>query len=432
MNNEDNFELVPKNEQEDVVEFLKDSFGIEFSFNELMPKELEQLGYQKIPLLELRNLDALFKFAPQLIVNEINGKAIEQAFKEATINSYKCFLDPSMHLATFKGNSDVFLGAGLDNTTNKVSGQARWIKNDSALSISNAPNIALSAFNALSAVTGQYFMAQVNAKLSMIKNEIDELKQYLDAIKKSELDAALQDLNDIIRHLQYIKNNSERTHATIVQIEGAKKVARRNISLYSDQIKKVVMRASKTDKENMISKNIDDLWQYMIQYRSAVYVYNYAQILKIYLNDITDVNELCLFHDEISMTSNIYKEQYDKMVLWTKWYLKATNSLNKASIVGILTSAGMGIISSYLTHNILSGGQTALKINELFDDNRKKKKEFHIARNNEYQTQLNNMELIDSSISTMEKYIELTGRKAEIVSIEGEYFVINVLLIEYP
>ena len=78
---------------------------------------------------------------------------------------------------------------------------------------------------------------------------------------------------------------------------------------------------------------------------------------------------------------------------------------------------------SYLTHNILSGGQTALKINELFDDNRKKKKEFHIARNNEYQTQLNNMELIDSSISTMEKYIELTGRKAEIVSIEGEYFV---------
>ena len=36
---------------------------------------------------------------------------------------------------------------------------------------------------------------------------------------------------------------------------------------------------------------------------------------------------------------------------------------------------------------------------------------------------MNDMELINSSIATMDKYIELAGRKAEIVSVEGECFI---------
>lgn len=347
MENEDKFELIQKSEHSNIQEHLKDSFGIEFLVNELLPVELETLGYRKMSLEELRYVEPLFKIAPQLIVDKINGEALEQAFKAATENSYKCILDPSMHLATIKGSSDVFLGSGLDNITNKVSGQARWLENDAVLSISNVPNIALNAFNALSVVTGQYFMAQVNAKLSVIKNGIDDIKQYIDAVKQSELEAALQELNEIISHLQFIKKDTERTRGTIVQIEDVRKVARRNINLYSNQIQKVIKRASKTDSENVITKNTDDLRQYMIQYRYAVYVYNLAQILKIYLNDITDVEELSMFRNEISLTVNSYKDQYDKMVKWVNRYLEETNSLNKMNIKQMLITAGSGGVCWY-------------------------------------------------------------------------------------
>ncbi|NLV29208.1 MAG: hypothetical protein GXY57_03530 [Erysipelotrichaceae bacterium] len=423
MENEDKFELIQKSEHSNIQEHLKDSFGIEFLVNELLPVELETLGYRKMSLEELRYVEPLFKIAPQLIVDKINGEALEQAFMAATENSYKCILDPSMHLATIKGSSDVFLGSGLDNITNKVSGQARWLENDAVLSISNVPNIALNAFNALSVVTGQYFMAQVNAKLSVIKNGIDDIKQYIDAVKQSELEAALQELNEIIRHLQFIKKDTERTRGTIVQIEDVRKVARRNINLYSNQIQKVIKRASKTDSENVITKNTDDLRQYMIQYRYAVYVYNLAQILKIYLNDITDVEELSMFLNEISLTVNSYKDQYDKMVKWVNRYLEETNSLNKMNIKQMLITAGSGVFVGILSRSFIAGGQTASQVNSLLEDNRKKKKEAYIARNDEYQSQMNDMELINSSISVMDKYIELTGRKTEIVSTEGEYFI---------
>jgi phage terminase small subunit len=273
------------------------------------------------------------------------------------------------------------------------------------------------------AVTGQYFMAQVNAKLSVIKNEIDDIKQYLDAIKQSELEAALQELNEIIRHLQFIKKDPERTYGTIVQIEDIRKVTRRNIVLYSNQIQVVIKRASKTDSENLITKNTDDLRQYMIQYRYAVYVYNLAQILKIYLNDITNVEELSMFRNEISMTVNSYKEQYDKMVIWVNWYLEETNSLNKMNIKQMFLTAGSAVFVGLLSRSFIAGEQTASQVNSLFEDSRKKKKEAYIARNDEYQTQMNDMDLINSSISSMDKYIELTGRKVELVSAEGEYFI---------
>ena len=423
MENDGKFELIQKSEHSNIQEDLKDSFGIEFLVNELLPVELETLGYRKMSLEELRYVEPLFKIAPQLIVDKINGEALEQAFKAATENSYKCILDPSMHLATIKGSSDVFLGSGLDNITNKVNGQARWLENDVVLSISNVPNIALNAFNALSVVTGQYFMAQVNAKLSVIKNGIDDIKQYIDAVKQSELEAALQELNEIIRHLQFIKKDTERTRGTIVQIEDVRKVARRNINLYSNQIQKVIKRASKTDSENVITKNTDDLRQYMIQYRYAVYVYNLAQILKIYLNDITDVEELSMFRNEISLTVNSYKDQYDKMVKWVNRYLEETNSLNKMNIKQMFITAGSGVFVGILSRSFIAGRQTASQVNSLLEDNRKKKKEAYIARNDEYQSQMNDMELINSSISVMDNYIELTGRKAEIVSTEGEYFI---------
>ncbi len=423
MDNEKKLEIVPKGEQIDIQKQMKDSFGIEFFVNGLLPVELEKLGYRRMSLEELRYVEPLFKIAPQLIVDKINEEALERAFKAATENSYRCLLDPSMHLATIKGSSDFYLGTGLDNITNKVSGQARWLENDAVLSISNAPNIALNVFNSLSAVTGQYFMAQVNAKLSVIKNEIDDIKQYLDAIKQSELEAALQELNEIIRHLQFIKKDPERTYGTIVQIEDIRKVTRRNIVLYSNQIQVVIKRASKTDSENLITKNTDDLRQYMIQYRYAVYVYNLAQILKIYLNDITNVEELSMFRNEISMTVNSYKEQYDKMVIWVNWYLEETNSLNKMNIKQMFLTAGSAVFVGLLSRSFIAGEQTASQVNSLFEDSRKKKKEAYIARNDEYQTQMNDMDLINSSISSMDKYIELTGRKVELVSAEGEYFI---------
>ena len=176
-----NIELSQNTDLRELQKQMKSSYGIEFFANKLLPDQLENQGYRKMSLEEFQYIEPLFKFAPQLVVDTINENAIEQAFKAATKGTYRCVLDSSAHLATVKGTTNVYLGTGLDNVTNKITKQARWLENDAVLSVHNAPQIALHAFNALSAVTGQYFMSQVNSKLSGIKNGIDEIRQFIDS-----------------------------------------------------------------------------------------------------------------------------------------------------------------------------------------------------------------------------------------------------------
>jgi hypothetical protein len=426
MDNEKNTELSQNVNNGELQEHMKDTFGIEFFVNELFPADIENQGYRKMSSDEVKYVEPLLQLAPQLFVDKIKKGAVEKAFKAVTENSYKCLLDPSMHLATIKGTTDVFIGSGLDNATNKVKGQARWLKNDTVLSISNAPQVALNAFNALSTVTGQYFMAQVNANLLDFKDGIDDIKQYIDAVKQSELETALQELYVIIEHIRFIRIDSERVRATLTQIDDNRIVAKRGINLYKKQIEKIMREASNSDKETVIKNNIEELRKNMVQYSFAVYVYNLAQILKIYLNNIIDVEELNLYRNEISDLVDQYKGIFDKATIWAKHYIDETNSLNKVSKKQKYLTLGsefIGDVFGSKSGNYKLGGQTASLVNDLFNNNRKKKKEAYIHSNKVFQIQMNDMELIDSTISAMDRYIDMTGKKAEIVSIEGEYFI---------
>lgn len=429
MDNEKNTDISQNVNNGEFQEHMKDTFGIEFFVNELLPADLENQGYRKMSLDEVKYVEPILQLAPQLFVDKIYKGAVEKAFKAATENSYKCLLDPSMHLATIKGTTDVFIGTGLDNATNKVKGQARWLKNDAFLSISNTAQVVSNAFNALSTVTGQYFMAQVNVNLLDIKGGIDDIKQYIDTVNQSELETALQELYEIIEHIRFIMNDSERVRTTLIQINGIRTVAKKNINLYKKQIEKIIERESesfKSDKETVITNNIKELRKNKVQYHYAVYLCNLAQVLIINLNNIIDVEELSLYRNEISDIVNQYKDVFDKTTKWVKHYIDETNSLNKVSKKQISLKYVFGFAGDVLGRKIGNyqlGGQTKELVNDLFDNNRKKKKEAYKLSNNEFQSQMNGLELIDSSISVMDRYIDMTGKKAEIVSIEGECYI---------
>lgn len=427
MNKENNTENSQTESQNGIQKYMKDTCGIEVFGNELTAEELESQGYKKLSSEELSVISPLFQLAPQVIVSKMNKVATEQAFKTAIENSYKCILDPSMHLATFKGTSDVFLGAGLDNASNQVRCQARWLKNDEVLSISNVPQVALSAFNALSTVTGQYFMAQINSNLTEIKEGIDGIKQYFDAVRRSKLKTAFEGLNEIIEHIRFIKNYSERTRSNITKLYGIQKVVKENINFNKDQIESITHKVSNADDEKKVADNIEEVQKCLVQYRYAVYILNFSKVVEIYLNDITNVEELVMFQNEIGGTTNQYKTSFEKATDWSKHYLDDNTSLNKASKAQIILSLGSGIAAGILGYkssgNVKLASQTASLVNDLFDDSRKKKKKVYVKNNDSYIHQMNDRGFVDSSVTAMDKYIKMANQKAEFVSIDGECYI---------
>ena len=413
--------LATKNSNE--IQQVKDIFGIEIVCSEILPTELIEIGYKKMEISEACYFEPLLQMAAQIVVDKVKNTAVKKAFEEITKNSYKCILDPSKHLATIKGRTDIYIGSALDNATNQLSGQARWLKNDVILSVPNMPQVALNAFNALSIVTGQYFMSQINSSLSEIKDSMVDILQYFDDLKQSELQTALQDLNEIIEHLGYIKKDSERVRNTVAQVDEIRNVSKNKINLRKNQIERIICKKAVADKEIAIANNIESIQKYIVQYRYAVYIYNLAQILKIYLNNITDTQELFLYRDGLNDIVNQYKKTFSKAMDWVKTYLDENKTLNEVGKTQILLSLSSGIVVGILGSNFNLSSKTALFMKNLFDDNRKKKKEKYVLSHKKYQDQMNDMILVDSSISAMNKYIAMTEQKVEIVSLDGDYYI---------
>ena len=410
----------------DEFEELKSNLGLEVVLNEMLSTELIENGYRKMSVNEVAYIEPLFEIAPQLVVDRINKVAVQRAFKEANANSYKCILDPTKHLATIKGTTDVYIGGALDNKTNQVAGQARWLKNDVQLSVSNLPNVALNAFNALSVITGQYFMSQVNANLSEINSGIKGIQKYLEDKEESELETAFQELSDILAHLQFIRKSSDRVNSTIVQLDSIRNVSKNSINLHKKQIDNVIKTATSTDKETIITENLNKIRKSLIQYRFAVYIYNLAHILKIYLTNVTDVEELSLYRDELESIIDKYKVMYENAITWSENYLDDTNALNKSSKMQIILSLGTGVALTLMGGKYSSyklGGQAASLVNDLFDEKRSKKKNQMVISHEEYKSHMSDMQMVEASITAMDNYINATRNTAEVVMCEGEYYI---------
>lgn len=413
-------ELIKKENNE-----IVSAFGLDVVLNELHPTELIENGYRKMEMSEVVHIEPLIKMAPQLITDKINKSAVEHAFKEATANSYKCILDPTKHLATIKGTTDVYIGAALDNNTNQLAGQARWLKNDAQLSVSNSPNIISNSFNALSFVTGQYFISQVNSNLKELHSGINEIKTYLEAIEESQLETAVQELNGIFGHLQFIRTNTNRINHEIVQLDNIRNISKNSINLHKRQIDNIMKSATFSDKEAVIVENITNIRKSLIQYQLAVNVYNVAHILKIYLSGITDVDELCIYRDELEDLAVAYRSIYQEAIMWTENYLDNTNVLNKASVMQKIMSLGTGVAFTFIggKNNIYNSYKAGLLVNDYFNKKRGQKKIKILDSHNNYKCHMSDIRMVESSIAVMDEYINATRSPVEIVMCENEYYI---------
>ncbi|MGL5563331.1 MAG: hypothetical protein ACRDCN_12005, partial [Tannerellaceae bacterium] len=216
---------------------------IVFEKNELTPVDLMRLGYKRIIKEDNFRFDPLFNVVKENVIDNIKDKAIEKSFKEAVEGSYKCIVKSNEHLANVRGHSDVYLGNTLDNASNKVTGVARWVKNESALAIPSTAQVISNAFNGVSIITGQYFMAEINGKLQLIQEDIVGLQSLIESIKQSELETAFHELNEINKHLEYSKKSELRIQADLVAVANIQVIAQNCINLYREQIEFILNSA---------------------------------------------------------------------------------------------------------------------------------------------------------------------------------------------
>ena len=112
-------------------------------------------------------------------------------------------------------------------------GQDSKIVGIPALQKMTAPVAAVGAFTAMAAVSGQYFLSQINDEMKMMRQSVDEILNFLNDDKQSELLAEVSFVKYAFQNYSSIMQCDTQRIATIIGLQAAKKVATKNVEFYT-------------------------------------------------------------------------------------------------------------------------------------------------------------------------------------------------------
>lgn len=403
---------------------LRDQFGITIIEDGLSLMDARSRGYRRMSETEIGRIDALVQYIPQIAAQNATAQATSQVFRTAVEGSYRCILKPGQHLAQSRLTPGAVRGIGLSNATNQVAGSAEWIPNDAVLSISNAPQIALGVFNAVSMITGQYFMSQINGKLATLEEDISRIEGFLEATQRSKLKAAYQELTDIIARLDFIKNHPEQIRSTIDQLHVIQRTAQESINLCLEMIQTESQLASAQDKEDIIEKRIGNIAKYLNQQMVSVQIYSVATLLEIQLNDVDATEELVAYKKQIEKRVAEYRESLEAARSVIEKYLDESHVLNDRSLLQNIATAGTAVASTFLggIMGLIGGIKLSNKVDEWFSDDQKRRKASHIDLANAYLASVSDEGVLEAPLETIGRMIQVSEEGVEIVLIDGTWY----------
>ena len=365
----------------------------------------------------------LFQYFPQILTDKINKSVTKIAFEKATKDTYKVILEKGTHLAESHQIKGAFIGAELSDKTNDLVGQAKWLKNDAKLSVPVGPDIALAIFNTVSMVTGQYFMSEINDKLTDVTEGLKRIEDFLENDKRSKIKGNLKHLEYIYQNYTYIKDNSLELSSTKNLLKTMENETLQIIISYYDQIQLLMNSISINDAIKKVEKNIISISNSILQYRTAIYVYCLINIVDIYLSNYFDIN-IANIYNKISEHVEQYKDVIISYKTKMEDYIEESKALNNRNGTQIAVDTASAIIPAVTLPVI--GQFIALKltpfVDEKFNDKRQQNKEEKVDLYKDFIIDIENTTMLDESLENIQTYMKINNSKIEFLNYNDEYY----------
>lgn len=221
-----------------------------------------------------------------------NDRAFFSAAKEGTENMLKV-----------KGTNEHY---GIQMAGNKFDKQTKFLSEDELMKSYGKDALVNAGFNVASMVVGQYYMNEINHKLDMLQDNIQEISDFLDSEYQGKLAQIISKMQEIIENKVEILKNSysrDKRFDEILRMESecGKLLAQANTSI-SQSI------AKEENEYREYEKRTKEINKWFIR----------QQILQQLLLEIGNLRYVLAYGNE---TSKLSHTQYNN-------YLKQTNSVN--------------------------------------------------------------------------------------------------------
>ena len=162
--------------------------------------------------------------------------------------------------------------------------------------------LVLEAFTVMSIVTSQYFLTEINQKLSKISLTIDKILAFLHGDKKAELLSE----NNFVKYAHDNFEHSEQRAATIHSIQEARKTAIQDVEFYLGDLHSAVHEKI-TDEESVVDK----AFQIRQCLDLSIQLYMTANLLEVYYSQNYDP----VYLEYVKTDVGSYIDKYEKQLI---------------------------------------------------------------------------------------------------------------------
>ena len=328
------------NENEQGMELIRSMTAVEIKL-ETAREELSSRNYSKVPLSRITALGVRFEPLTAALQQVLSGG-------EAVSGIYRVTIPAGTHLAQFKGSTD-FLGAALG--AGRIEAQARL----NPLMFSPAAVGTL-----LMAAT----LANIDKKLDAIQETQQEMLDFLKAKERSALMGDLEFLADVFNNYKYNWNSEKYKAANYIKDMDIRQSAMHSLELYRSQIQKHMEKRSIMPSDRDVKKQLEQLLDEMQNYRLALYLYGFACLVEVLLQENFEAQYLASIARSINDKALEYRELYTNVYTRVEERAKSTlqskalGSLSAVSRAAGKTVEKMPVISkSQLDENLISAGE---------------------------------------------------------------------------
>ncbi len=341
-----------------------EEYGIEIQAIETDPQHLISTGYTKLPKETYTRMSAIFQYVPGLAADKATFAAADANTKMLE-GAYKVVIKDGMHLANSKATEGAFRGALLSNAKNQVAGQAELFKIN-PVELSKAPQYALGVFSALSMVTGQYFMTEINNRLRSLESQVSDVQSFLEDDKRSRLFACEYVLNNIFNNLHAYKNNESARQAALVEVKTIKRESIGNMQFFSGRLVNTENRLSVKDKKDAIEETVLKIGDMLPQYWCSLSTYSKSCLSEVLLSDMDDPEYLENTEDDLLKFREQYHNDFIRCEDILKSILREAKALNWNGNIplALIDVAAVFIPNSPVGIIVRAAGKTAVNVAE--------------------------------------------------------------------
>jgi len=174
--------------------------------------------------------------------------------------------------------------------TGKITGTA-WLES------ATPQAICLGAFTAMSVISGQYFLSQINSSLTQISSGLDKILEFLYGDKRAELLSEVSFIRFAYKNYKSVMEHSEQRIATLISLQNAKKVAMKDIEFYLSDLVSTIVDKKSNDVQTIAPK--------MVRTKEcldlSLQLYTMSNLLEVYYSENYDPNYISFVQSEASV-----------------------------------------------------------------------------------------------------------------------------------